>query len=113
MKNEPSTLPPINEDLGWLNLRKTEGSVIEEHIKPYINRELPDNLIVNGFADFIDEHRFHESIDIDLIGKNLFDPWFYFDWIPFDDFKTASFNPELTVAQNYLSHYSLLVFSSP
>ena len=88
-------------DFAWNSLRKTEGSVIDKHLLPYITRELPSVAMQVAHEDFCLED-FPEEMDLNLLCENFFIPWLLFDWIPYDDFGIDQFDPDTTIAQNYV-----------
>ena len=88
-------------DFEWRKLRKIEGHVIDQHLIPYAMRELPKAV---GDAALVDCYfkQFSDEADRELLFNNFFIPWFLFNWIPFDDFGVKDFDPEQTIAQNYV-----------
>lgn len=90
-------------DLPWVQLRKLEGRVMDNHLIPFLIDTLPDDLKTQAIADVLPED-FPESIDKQLLFHSFFLPWIIFNWIPGDNFGQKHFNPDLTVAQNYVSN---------
>ena len=96
-------------DFKWHRLRQLEDTVINQHILPYVKRELPDLFIREAFFDCLPES-LPTSFDEELICEHYFLPWFLFNWIPDDTFWDHTFELEqfdftLSLAENYLKKY--------
>lgn len=92
-------------DFEWRKLRQLEGIVIDKHLSPYVARELSSDVAKSACAEFFPED-LPEEIDQSLLFSNFFMPWFLFNWVPFDNYDVKQFDPETTIAQNYLKRYS-------
>jgi hypothetical protein len=91
-------------DFKWHQLRSLEGRMVDQHLFPYATEELPEDVINLALADFSLKD-YPEALDKDLFFHQFFLPWFLFNWISFEDFGLASFDPEQTLAQNYLQFH--------
>jgi len=87
-------------DFAWHNLRALEGKVIDEHLIPYIST-LPKDMTHVAMDDLLTEEM-SDSIDQELFLDQFFLPWFLFNWIPGENFGIKNFNPDKTIAENYL-----------
>lgn len=87
-------------DFAWHNLRTLEGKVIDEHLIPYISK-LPKDMMLVAQDDLFPEE-ISDSIDQELFFEQFFLPWFLFNWVPCEDFEIKNFNPDKTIAENYL-----------
>ncbi len=92
-------------DFSWRKLRKTEGEVIEEHLLPYLNNQLPKELTLAAIAEFFPEN-LPEQIDERSVYEYFFIPWLLFNWIPQNSFELKGYNPCKTIAQNYLETHN-------
>lgn len=99
INKQPSNVKVM--DFAWKNIRKTEGSVVDKHLLPYITKELPPIAMQVAHRDFCEED-FPKEMDIDLLYNNFFIPWLLFNWVPCDDFDIDQFDPNITIAQNYV-----------
>ena len=91
-------------DFAWASLRKTEGEVIDGHLMPYLQNDLPEELIDLALVDF-DPAGIFEGLETEerrATYEQFFIPWLLFNWLPFEDFGVFPFNPDLTIAQNYI-----------
>ena len=88
-------------DFEWRKLRKLEGTVVDKHLTPYIMDELPSEIIQQAMVDIALED-LPEEVDKKLFFNTFFLQWFFFNWIPEDDFGVNGFVPEDTVSKNYL-----------
>jgi hypothetical protein len=91
-------------DFGWSGIRKTEGSVVDNHLMPYINEELPQGVLQLALEDFLPKD-LPEEVDRELLFLNFFVPWVLFNWIPFDNFDLNYFESEETIATNYIKRH--------
>jgi hypothetical protein len=92
-------------DLGWRQIRQLEGRIVDEHLLPYVHKELPEEVMGEALSDlFIEE--FPETMDKKLWFHHFFIPWFLFNWAPCDNLGVKRFNPGLTISQNYIKVYS-------
>ena len=71
-------------DFAWQKVRKTEASVVDNHLFPYVAKELPKDALEMAYAAFYPKEA-PEAMDEDLLFNNFFIPWMLFDWIPFDN----------------------------
>lgn len=92
-------------DFEYCKLRKLEGTVFDRHLLPYVDRELPDAVIVAALADCLSEEGLPDAMDKELLVDRLVLPWALFNWIPCDDFDIDQFDSEITISQNYLKIY--------
>jgi len=88
-------------DFKWQQLRRLEGAVIDQHLIPYAMEELPKEVLERALFDFFPEE-LPQQADKELLFHQFFLPWFLFNWIPEDDFGLKRFDPEKTLAQNYV-----------
>ena len=91
-------------DFKWHQLRQLGSTVMYQHVLPYVTRELPEECMKSALADCFLEPLPDEA-DEDVFCDHYFLPWFLFNWIPEDTFGLTHFNPELTVAQNYMKRH--------
>ena len=88
-------------DFAWQKVRKTEASVVDNHLFPYVTKELPKNTMEMAYADFYPKEA-PKAMDKDLLFNNFFIPWMLFDWIPLDDLAIEGFDPNIALVQNYV-----------
>jgi hypothetical protein len=90
-------------DFEWYKLRQLEGRIFDRHLIPYAIQELPDDVIEFAIHDCIPDN-LPNALNKELLFNNFFLPWFLFNWIPYENFglNHNQFNPELTLAQNYI-----------
>jgi hypothetical protein len=97
--------PPVTSstsvDFKWHQIRQLEGIIVDQHLVPYATKELPDEVIQYALADCFPED-LPEALDKGLWFHQFFLPWFLFNWIPSEDFGLKQFDPEKTIAQNYI-----------
>ena len=91
-------------DLEWHKLRQLEGTVFDRHLFPYVTKELPDDVIKSGIDECLPDD-LPDGVDKELLFNNFFIPWLLFNWIPNEDFEIDNFDPEVTLAQNYISFH--------
>ena len=104
---------PVNHevvDFTWRHLRQLEGKVVDQHLGPYVTEELPEEFFENALADILPED-LPDTIDHKLFFSNFFFPWFLFSWIPDAHFGVSQFDPELTIAQNYVKKHAIRLTS--
>lgn len=91
-------------DLQWVNLRKLEGSVVDEHLSPYVMNELPKDVVNQAMMDFFPEG-LPEAMEDELKGlffNNFFLPWVLFNWTDeFYDLGIKNFHNDKTISENY------------
>jgi len=92
-------------DFAWRKLRKIEGTVVDNHLLPYLSEQLPDAVIQLARQDFFPHKLPEEIVHNDELFRHFFMPWVMFSWIPFEDFGIVQFNPEATIASNYAKLY--------
>jgi hypothetical protein len=103
-ENTPSVTSSDPVDFSWRQLRQLEGAIVDDHLMPYATQELPEEVIKVALTDFFPED-LPEALDKEALFDHLFLPWFLFNWIPDDTFGQEQFDPEKTLAQNYLDVY--------
>jgi hypothetical protein len=91
-------------DFKWYHLRQLENTVVYKHILPYVTQELPDECTKTALSDCFPEP-LPDELDEDLLCDHYFLPWFLFNWIPEYTFGIKQFDPEVTLAQNYMNTY--------
>lgn len=97
-------------DLGWLNIRKTEGSVVDNHLLPYL-----DKLFSPYDIETTIEEKFPllpASLDKEIFFIHFIAPWLLFNWIPADDFEMEGFGADESIANNYLRKYNYKLSSN-
>lgn len=87
-------------DFAWHKLRQCEGTVMDQHLIPYVMEKLPPVVIETALEDLIPEN-LPEAIDEELLFTNFFLPWLMFNWIPDDDFGIDDFSPNEPIALQY------------
>lgn len=90
-------------DFELQRLRKTEGEVVNEHLFPYVEEVLTEDLEEYAWSIFSVDCEWPEE-DIDRLYDQMFIPWFLFNWVdePLDhDIKTNLIAGK-TIAENYL-----------
>jgi hypothetical protein len=95
-------------DFAWHKLRQIEATVIDKHLAPYvdqISKKSSYDVVITEVSSFFPED-LPVTFDKDLLFKQLFIPWFLFNWIPFEDFGISDFDEEKTIAENYLKSHS-------
>jgi hypothetical protein len=95
----------IGVDFAWQKLRKTEGTVVDEHLLPYAFLWAPEAIMEKAFDDCC-RGDFPEELDEELFYAYFFIPWMLFAWIPNDNFANVQFDPNMTIAQNYVKNYA-------
>lgn len=88
-------------DFEWRKLRQLEGIVLDKHLIPYATQTIPAEVMKQALLDCLPED-LPEELDTEILFNNFFIPWFLFNWIPFNDFGLEQFDPEVTLAQNYV-----------
>lgn len=88
-------------DFEWNQLRKLEGTIIDQHLMPYVLQELSKEVIDLALSDFLPKE-LPEPMDEKLIFGHFFLPWFLFNWIPEEGIEIKQFNLKKTISQNYL-----------
>lgn len=97
-------------DFHWRQIRQLEGSVIDRHLIPYVDQELPGDIRQEALEEFYPEE-LPEEMNQQLLLHCLFLPWFLFNWVPFDDFNLRNFDGDKTIAENYLKYHANLLSS--
>ena len=107
-KHKKCCLPPSGgwsnvADFEWRHLRQLEGSVVDGHLTPYV-KELSPLMVEHALLDALPGD-LPEALDGELLFNQFFLPWYLFDWIgDGDTYGVKSFDPSLTIAQNYLKY---------
>ena len=95
----------VTTDLARTRLRRLEGKVIDRHLLPY-TENLHDNVLREALNDCLDgANNYPPHFPLDSFIEYFLIPWALFNWIPDDDLGYASFDPEHTIAENYLRHH--------
>jgi hypothetical protein len=95
-------------DFSWRKLRQLEGAVIDKHLAPYVIKILPNEVMHWAMDDCLPEN-LPEEIDRGQLLHQFLMPWIFFNWIPDENFGLEKFDPEVTLAENYLrSHKAKL-----
>lgn len=105
LEHDGSTQNVEHVDFQWVQLRKLEGSVFDQHLIPYATKELPDEVLKTAMEDWLPEEELPEAMDRQILFENFFIPWSFFNWIPYHNFDIAGFDSERTLAENYLKTY--------
>ena len=93
MKTEISSNSNIVEvDFKWHRLRKLEGTVIDNHLVPYVTQELPEDVVKRALADCFPED-LPEEVDERILLDHFFQPWLLFNWVPSHDFELKRLHP--------------------
>jgi len=90
-------------DSEWRKARQLEGSVIDKHLIPYAMQTLPDDVMHLAMDDCLPEN-LPEEIDQGMLFHQFLMPWIFFNWIPAETFGLERFNPDITIAENYLTN---------
>jgi hypothetical protein len=89
-------------DFAWHKLRQIELEAVHEHLMPYLKNSLPDELMLSALFEFC-PGGLPEAMDEGLIFDQLFIPWVLFTWIPNKDFEIGQYDPQKTIAGNYIA----------
>jgi hypothetical protein len=89
-------------DFEWRKLRQLEGIVVDRHLLSYTAEELPVEAVKLALSDFFPDD-LPDTLDEEVLFHHFFIPWFLFNWIPFEGFDLPQFNPEQTLARNYVN----------
>ncbi len=89
-------------DTEWQQLRKLEGKLVDDHLMPYAVKELPKEVMALAMSDLLRED-FPAEMKTDVLFHNFILPYFLFDWIAGEEFDIPDFNPEITIAENYVN----------
>ncbi len=93
-------------DFEWRKLRQLEGAVVDKHLIPYVMETLPEDVMPFAINDCLPED-LPEEIDKGILLQNFLMPWIFFNWIPDENFGLKKFDPEITIAENYLRNYKV------
>lgn len=99
--NAPFVANSMSLDFKWRQVRQLEGDIIDKNLIPYVTEELPDEVMKSALADFFPEVLL-DSLNQEVWFHQFFLPWFFFNWIPLEDFGLKQFDPEKTIVQNYV-----------
>ena len=91
-------------DFEWRKLRQLEGTVIDQHLIPYLFQTLPASVMEQAMEDCLPDD-LPEEMDQKILFNSFLLPWILFNWVPFEDVELKHFDPELTIAENYLQAY--------
>lgn len=97
----PSSTIITSIDFKWRQVRQLEGTIVDRHLIPYATQELPDEVIQCALTECFPED-LPETLKKELWFHQFFLPWFLFNWVPLEDFGLKQFDPEQTIAQNYV-----------
>lgn len=86
----------------WHQLRKLEGKLVDEHLTPYAIKELPKEVMALAMSDLIRDD-FPAEMKTEVLFHNFVLPYFLFNWISGEEFDIPDFNPEITIAENYVN----------
>lgn len=97
-------------DFAWYKLRKMEGEVIDNYLLPFLEEMFEESPIINAFNKFV-PNDIPDTLDKEIIFKECFIPWLFFNWIPQEEFdphkNEEAINLNCTIAQNFLmKHYN-------
>lgn len=91
-------------ELEWRKLRQLEGSVLDQHLIPYLLKTLPESVLQLAMQDCLPED-LPEQLENERLFNQFLLPWILFNWIPDEDFELDEFDPDITLAENYLYFY--------
>lgn len=86
----------------WHQLRRLEGKLVDDHLTPYAIKELPKEVMALAMSDLIRDD-FPQEMKTEVLFHNFILPYFLFNWISGDDLDIPDFNPEITIAENYVN----------
>lgn len=89
-------------DEEWHQLRRLEGRLVDDHLTPYALKELPKEVMALAMSDLLRDD-FPEEMKTEVLFHNFIMPYFLFDWIAGEEFDIPHFNPEITIAENYVN----------
>lgn len=89
-------------DFEWHHLRKLEGAIVDQHLIPYVTKELTKEIMHEALDDLMPEN-LPQALDRDIYFTNFFMPLFLFNWLSSaGNIKSSHFDTEKTIAENYL-----------
>jgi hypothetical protein len=91
-------------DLEWQKIRRLEGTIVDKHLIPYVMQKLPDDVMHLAMSDCLPEN-LPKEIDQGILFHQFLMPWIFFNWIPAENFGLERFNPDITIAENYLRNH--------
>ena len=100
---KPSNVQVV--DFAWNKLKTVKIAVFDKHLMPYLTQELPHDFIEMAIDDLVPEELFTDNETQEALLDQFFMPWLLFNWIPGKDFGVNTFNPEITIAENYAILY--------
>lgn len=91
----------------WAKLRTAEGTIVDKHLMPYIDKILSKEAMIRASEDsgFVKLSEHMPEHDKSVLFTNFFIPWLCFNWIPQDNFGLDKFAADKTIAQNYAQNY--------
>ncbi|GHT99325.1 hypothetical protein FACS1894126_5500 [Alphaproteobacteria bacterium] len=92
-------------DPKWYQLRCTEGKVVDNHLVPYVKRQLSADVLKTAYQEFLQNKKLPKGADEDALFERLFLPWCLFNWIPNADFGIENFDGQARLAENYLKSH--------
>lgn len=102
--SSPTSVSSEIIDFAWKKLRQLEGAVIDKHLAPYVIKTLPGDVMHWAMDDCLPKD-LPEEIDRGQLFHQFLMPWIFFNWIPDEDFGLENFDPEITLAENYLQSH--------
>lgn len=102
--SSPTSVSSEVVDFEWKKLRQLEGTVVDKHLIPYVIKTLPKAVMQLAMEDCLPED-LPEEIDREMLFHQFLMPWIFFNWIPDEDFGLKNFDPEITLAENYLQSH--------
>jgi hypothetical protein len=72
-------------DVEWQRTRKTEGEIIDKFLMPYVAKSFGKDVLEEAWNDFINPELKIQDDQIEMVYKNMFIPWFLFNWVPLDE----------------------------
>jgi hypothetical protein len=67
-------------DFSWRQLRQTEGEVFDEHLVPYLFKEIDKDVVNEALLDALDGEKLPEEMDFGDFFNLFFIPWILFNW---------------------------------
>lgn len=118
LQNEASNSSKFNPtmlDLEWQKIRRTEGTLVDDVLMPYVRQHIKMPFIMDFvFDEFtVDLKMPNETVKAALMDC-IFLPWFLFSWVPYSNFDLTKRGRVAPIAiqylrenQHYLSDYQV------